>query len=60
MPVNERAPVWELAVRRYGRRKPIEQAAGEIGLDPIHARDLLDRFGELLSQVPPPERTSIA
>jgi len=58
MPVNDRAPVWELAVRRYGRHKPLAQAAGEIGMDQIHARDLLERFSHLLAAVPPPEHTT--
>jgi hypothetical protein len=56
MPTNDRAPTWELAIRRYGRHKPLAQAAGEIGLDVIHARDLLERFSHLLAAVPPPER----
>lgn len=55
MPRNDRAPVWELAVRRYGRRKPLPQAAGEIGMDQVHADRLLARFHELLADVPPPE-----
>lgn len=58
MPVNDRAPVWELAVRRYGRHKPLVQAAGEIGMDQIHAQDLLERFSHLLAAVPPPEHTT--
>jgi hypothetical protein len=49
MPVNDRAPVWELAVRRFGRHKPLDVAAGEIGMDLIHARDLLARFSQLLT-----------
>lgn len=44
MPTSDRAPVWELAVRHFGRRKPLEQAAGEIGMDVLHARDLLAAF----------------
>lgn len=55
MPSNDRAPLWELAVRRYGRHKPLAQAAGEIGMDRIHAARLLERFAELLTTVPPPE-----
>lgn len=58
MPVSDRAPVWELAVRRYGRHKPLPRAAGEIGMDQIHAGDLLERFGQLLAAVPPPEHTT--
>ena len=51
MPAHDRAPVWELAVRRYGRRRPLEQAAGEIGMDEIHARTLLEGFSHTLSEV---------
>lgn len=58
MPVNDRAPVWELAVRRYGRHEPLAQAAGEVGMDEIHARELLERFSHLLATVPPPEHAS--
>ena len=58
MPVNDRAPVWELAVRRFGGHKPVEQAAGEIGMDAVHARDLLERFSHLLAEVPPPEHSA--
>src|SRR5439155_25903126 len=56
LPTNDRAPMWELAIRRYGRHKPLAQAAGEIGLDLIVARDLLDRFAHNLAAVPPPDR----
>ncbi len=56
LPANDRAPAWELAVRRYGRHKPLAQAAGEIGMDESRARDLLDRFSKLLAAVPPPEK----
>ena len=55
VPAAERAPTWELAVRRYGHRKPLAQAAGEIGLDALHADELLARFSDALTQVPPPE-----
>ncbi|SRR6266508_3462409 len=51
----ERAPTWELAVRRFGRHKPLAQAAGEIGLDEILARGLLERFARALTEVPVPE-----
>jgi len=57
LPVNDRAPAWELAVRRYGRHKPLPQAAGEIGMDVVHARDLLERYAHELAAVPPPEHT---
>jgi hypothetical protein len=53
--VNDRAPTWELLVRRYGRRKPLPQAAGEIGMDDIHARDLIQQFHQALAVVRPPE-----
>ena len=52
---SERAPTWELALRRFGRRKPLAQAAGEIGMDELWARQLLDRFSQALAHVPPPE-----
>jgi hypothetical protein len=56
LPPNDRAPAWELAIRRYGRHKPLTQAAGEIGLDVIGARDLMDRFARNLIAVTPPDR----
>jgi len=55
LPVRDRAPTWELAVRRYGRHKPLPQAAGEIGLDEIRGRLLLEQFSAELTRVPPPE-----
>ena len=55
LPANDRAPAWELAIRRYGRHAPLRQAAGEIGMDVVHARDLLERFSQLLVTVPPPD-----
>jgi hypothetical protein len=42
LPVSDRAPAWELAIRHYARRKPLDQAAGEIGVDRIRARALMD------------------
>ena len=56
LPPNDRASAWELAVRRYGRHKPLARAAGEIGLDVIVARDLMERFARNLAAVPPPDR----
>jgi hypothetical protein len=56
LPPSDRAPVWELAMRRFGRHKPLPQAAGEIGMDEIRARDLIERFCSSLAAVPPPER----
>ena len=56
LPTNERAPLWELAVRRYGRHKPLAQAAGEIGLDLVVARDIMERFAHNLTAVTPPDR----
>ena len=44
LPVNDRAPTWELAIRHFGRRKELARAAGEIGMDLVHARDLLEEF----------------
>ena len=55
LPANDRAPAWELAIRRYGRHKPLRQAAGEIGMDVVHAQDLLERFSQLLVTVRPPD-----
>jgi len=59
LPPRDRAPTWELAVRRFGRHKPLPQAAGEIGLDEVHARALLDRFTRSLAEVPPPEHAGL-
>ena len=56
---NERASAWELAVRRFGRHKPLAQAAGEIGLDEVHARALLERFTHNLADVRVPEDASV-
>lgn len=56
LPTNDRAPAWELAVRRYGRGKSVAQAAGEIGLDLVVAHDLLERFAHNLTAVSPPDR----
>src|SRR5690349_4421391 len=58
LPPGDRAPLWELAVRRLGRHKPLEQAAGEIGMDVVRGRELLAAFEQALSSVPPPESTS--
>jgi hypothetical protein len=55
MPPNDRAPTWELAMRRFGRRKPLQQAAGDIGMDLVRARDLLERYSQQLAAVPAPE-----
>lgn len=44
MPTIDRPPTWELAVRHYGRGRIVAQAAGEIGMDVIRARDLLARL----------------
>ena len=55
LPVSDRAPLWELAVRRYGRGKPLGQAAGEIGMDAIRGRALLETFETAIAAVPPPE-----
>jgi hypothetical protein len=58
MRVIDRAPLWELAMRRFGRLKPVERAAGEIGMDTIHARALIAHVSRLLAEVPPPEHAS--
>jgi hypothetical protein len=42
LPTIDRAPLWELAVRHFGRRKPLAQSAAEIGMDAIHAAELVD------------------
>jgi len=42
LPTSDRAPAWELAIRHFGRRKPLEQAAGEIGMDVVRARALTE------------------
>jgi hypothetical protein len=55
LPASDRAPLWELAVRRYGRHKPLEQAAGEIGMDAIRGRALLEAFSRAIAAVPSPE-----
>jgi hypothetical protein len=56
LPVNDRAPAWELAIRRFGRRKELPQAASEIGMDVVHARELLEVYFQALAVVPPPEQ----
>ncbi len=53
LPANDRAPVWELAVRHFGRRKPLAMAAGDIGMDLVLARDLVERFARTLATVSP-------
>lgn len=52
----ERAPTWELLVRRFGGHKPLAQAAGEIGLDEVLADQLVQRFSRGLTDAPAPER----
>jgi hypothetical protein len=59
LPPNDRAATWELAVRRFGRHKPLRQAAGEIGIDEVHAQALIERFTRSLAEVPPPEHGAI-
>ena len=58
LPFSDRAPLWELATRRYGRGKRLEQAAGEIGMDAIRRRALLKMFEDAIAAVPPPEEAS--
>ncbi len=48
LPRNDRAPFWELATRHYARHKPVDRAAGEIGMDTLHARALLEAFARAL------------
>jgi hypothetical protein len=52
---SDRAPAWELAVRRYARHKPVAQAAGEIGMDVLRADLLLAEFDAALRAAVPPE-----
>jgi len=59
LPPKDRAPTWELAIRRFGRHKPLAQAAGEIGIDPIMGRELLERFTHELTEVPAPEQQGV-
>jgi hypothetical protein len=49
LPLSDRASLWELAMRRYGRRKPLEQAAGEIGMDAQRGQALLEAFSKALT-----------
>ena len=49
LPPSDRAPLWELAVRHYARRRPVTQAAAEIGMDPVHAESLLAAFTQALA-----------
>jgi hypothetical protein len=55
LPARDRAPAWELAVRRFGRHKSPAQAAADAGIDEVRAVELLDAFSASLSAVPPPE-----
>jgi hypothetical protein len=52
LPTIDRPPTWELSVRHFGRRKPLPQAAGEIGMDLLHAQDLVKNLGQALSASP--------
>ncbi len=54
LPANDRAPAWELAVRRFGRAKDLPQAASEIGMDLVHATDLLDTYFQAMAAVQTP------
>ena len=47
--VADRAPTWELSMRHFGRGKPADQAAGEIGMDALHAAALLAQLDRALS-----------
>lgn len=55
LPPRDRAPTWELAVRRFAHHKPLARAAGEIGLGARQGRALLQAFTHSLAEVPPPE-----
>lgn len=52
MPARDRAPAWELVMRHLGRGKPLDRAAGEIGMDLVHAEALLAGFLEALDAGP--------
>jgi hypothetical protein len=52
LPQRDRASTWELAVRHFGRRKALVQAAAEIGMDALHAEHLLQRYREQLTALP--------
>lgn len=56
LPATDRAPTWELMMRRYARRTPLAAAAGQIGMDSVHAQRLLDALDRALAAVPAPER----
>ncbi|MBV9581443.1 MAG: hypothetical protein JO057_22935, partial [Chloroflexi bacterium] len=51
LPGSDRAPLWELAIRHYARGKPVDQAAAEIGMDPLHAHALLAAFRTALLEI---------
>lgn len=59
LPARDRAPTWELAMRRFGHGKSLEQAAGEIGIDAIYARSLLAQLAQTLTTVPAPEHEGL-
>jgi len=50
---RDRPPTWEVAVRHYGRGRTVAQAAGEIGMDVVHARELLAGLSSALDQPSP-------
>ena len=58
LPTNDRAPAWELSIRRFGRRKELAQAAAEIGMDVIHAHALLQTYFQCMAAVSPAEQSS--
>jgi hypothetical protein len=58
LPPNDRAALWELAVRHYARHQSLEQATGGIGMDLVRGQALLAAFSKALAAVPPPESTS--
>jgi hypothetical protein len=51
MPSSDRAAFWELAVRHYGRHKPLDQAAAEIGMDRVRGEALVDAFSQALTAI---------
>lgn len=48
LPMNDRAATWELSIRRFAGRKPIPEAAAEIGMDAVRAEQLIARFDQQL------------
>ncbi|GAC1321716.1 MAG: hypothetical protein NVSMB2_18680 [Chloroflexota bacterium] len=56
LPPTDRAPTWELVARHVARRTPLPLAAGQIGMDLLHARDLLAALQQAIAALPASER----